>query len=76
MITFMHCKVVVKIRGHSLFKCYVTLEGWGVSAFPEKSVTKVYGSTLLALRGGPGGWGSNFQEKKHYVTLESPLKVG
>ena len=34
--------------------------GW-VSAFPEKSVTKVYGSTLLALRG--GGWGLNFQGK-------------
>ena len=26
--------------------------GVGESAFPEKSVTKVYGSTLLALRGG------------------------
>ena len=26
-----------------------------------KSVTKMYGSTLLALRG--GGWGSNFQKK-------------
>ena len=26
--------------------------GMGVSAFPEKSVTKVYGSTLLALWGG------------------------
>ena len=23
--------------------------GWGVSTFPGKSVTKVYGSTLLAL---------------------------
>ena len=34
--------------------------GW-VSAFPEESVTKVYGSTLLALRG--GGWGSNYEEK-------------
>ena len=32
-----------------------------MSAFPEKSVTNVYGSTLLALRG--GGWGSNSQEK-------------
>ena len=32
-----------------------------VSDFPEKSVTKVYGSTFLALRG--GGWVSNFQEK-------------
>ena len=28
---------------------------------PEKSVAKMYGSTLLALRG--GGWGSNFQKK-------------
>ena len=35
--------------------------GGGGSAFPEKSVTKVYGSTLLALRW--GGWGSNLQEK-------------
>ena len=34
--------------------------GW-VSAFPEKSVMKVYSSTLLASR--RGGWGSNFQEK-------------
>ena len=33
--------------------------GEGVSAFPEKSVAKVYDSTLLALRGG----GSNSQEK-------------
>ena len=29
--------------------------------FPKKSVTKVYNSTLLALRG--GGCVSNFQEK-------------
>ena len=35
--------------------------GVGVSAFPEKFITKVYGSTLLALLG--GGCGSNFQEK-------------
>ena len=35
--------------------------GGGVPAFPEKSVMKVYGSTLLVLRG--GGWGSHFQEK-------------
>ena len=34
--------------------------GW-VSAFLEKSVTKVHGSTLFALRG--GGWGSNSLEK-------------
>ena len=27
----------------------------------KKSITKMYGSTLLALRG--GGWVSNFQKK-------------
>ena len=32
-----------------------------MSAVPEKSVTKVYGSTLLALLGGE--WGSTFEEK-------------
>ena len=42
------------------FKCYVMQ--LGVSAFPEKSVTKVYSSMLLALRG--GGWGQ-FPGKKH-----------
>ena len=43
---------------------------WG-SAFLEKSVTEVYGSTLLALR---GGWvGVKFPGKKRYVTLEWPL---
>ena len=35
--------------------------GGGVSNLSGKSVTKVYGSTLLALLG--GGWGSKFQEK-------------
>ena len=35
--------------------------GGGGSNFLGKSVTKVYGSTILALRG--GGWGSKFQEK-------------
>ena len=45
--------------------------GWGgVSAFTEKSVTKMYGSTLLALRG--GGWGSNFQEKSVRNILMAP----
>ena len=29
--------------------------GGGVSAFPENNVPKVYGSTLLALRGVGGG---------------------
>ena len=32
-----------------------------VSDFFEKSVGKMYGSTLLALRG--GGWVSNIQKK-------------
>ena len=33
-------------------QCYVMQwGGGGVLAFPEKSVMKVYGSTLLALRG-------------------------
>ena len=35
--------------------------GGGGRIFREKSVTKVQGSMLLALRG--GGWGSNFQKK-------------
>ena len=34
--------------------------GGGVSDFPEKSVTKVYCSMLLVLRGGE--WGSNLQK--------------
>ena len=44
--------------------------GGGVSAFTEKSVTKMYGSTLLALR--RGGWGSNFQEKSVRNILMAP----
>ena len=44
--------------------------GGGVSEFLEKSVTKVYGLMLLALRG--GGWGP-ISRKKRYVTLEWPL---
>ena len=35
--------------------------GW-VSAFPEKCVTRMYSSTLLALRG--DGWVSKFQEQR------------
>ena len=35
--------------------------GGRVSDFPEKRVTKMYGSTLFALRG--GGWVLNFQKK-------------
>ena len=41
-----------------------------MSNFPVKSVTMVYGSVLLALRG--GGLVSIFQTKKRYVTLEWP----
>ena len=44
--------------------------GGGVSAFTEKNVTKMYGSTLLALRG--GGCGSNFQEKSVPNILMAP----
>ena len=41
-----------------------------VSHFPEKSVTKMYGSTLLAFR---EGWvGIKFPEKMCYVTLDWP----
>ena len=47
--------------------------GGSMSDFPKKSVTKMHGSTLLTLRG--GGWVSNFQKKKHYVTLEWPLSL-
>ena len=43
--------------------------GMSLSDFPEKSVTKVNGSMLLALRG--GGWVSNIQENSVvHVTLE------
>ena len=38
-----------------------TVGGGRVSDFLEKSVTKMYGSTLLALLG--GGWVSNFQKR-------------
>ena len=47
------------------FKFYVTQWGGGGGggvSFHGKSVTKVYGSTLLAFSEGCG-WGSNFQEK-------------
>ena len=44
--------------------------GGRVSDFPEKSITEMYGSTLLTLRG--GGSMSNFQKKKRYATLEWP----
>ena len=52
--------------------CNAVGGGW-VSTFLQQSVTEVYGSTLLALRG--GGWGVKIPEKKHYVTLEWPLSL-
>ena len=45
--------------------------GGRVSDFPEKSVTKICGSTLFSVT---RGWvGVEFPGKKHYVTLEWPL---
>ena len=35
-----------------LIQVLCNVVGGGVSAFPKISITKVYGSTLLALRGG------------------------
>ena len=45
--------------------------GVGVYGSVQISVTKVYGPTLLAFRGG-GGW-SNFQKKVCVTTFEFPL---
>ena len=47
------------------------------SDFPAKSVTKMYGSTLLALRRGWVG-GCRISSKKNvsYVTFEWPLTRG
>ena len=39
----------------------------GVSNFLEKSVTKVYISTLLSLQG--GGWGVQFPGKNVTITM-------
>ena len=54
--------------------------GGGCQLSRKKSVTKVYGSTLLlALRGitVTSGWvGVKFPGKKRYVTLEWPLSGG
>ena len=41
----------------------------GASHVPGKPITKVYGSTLLALPG--GGW-DQISRKKRYVTFEWP----
>ena len=43
----------------------------GVSNFPEKSMTKVYGSMILALRW--GGWVVNFPEKGITYHLNGPF---
>ena len=44
-----------------------------MSDFPEKSVTKMYGSRLLALQ---RVGGCQIFRKKRYVTLEWPLMCG
>ena len=45
------------------FKCYAMQWGGGDITFQE-NITKVYGSTVLALRvGGCAGWVSNFPKK-------------
>ena len=51
--------------------------GGRVSDFPENSVTKMYGSTLLALR--CGGWVSDFPENsvtKMYGSTLLALRCG
>ena len=45
-----------------------------MSAFPEKSVTKMYGSTLLALRG--GGLGSYATDYITVHKLNGALRIG
>ena len=52
------------IRGDNIGAIQVLCNAVGVAVCQlswKKSITKVYGSTLLVLRG--GGWGSNSQEK-------------
>ena len=49
---------------------YNAVRGGRVSDFPKKGVTKMYGLTLVALRG--GGWVCQISRKKRYVTLEWP----
>ena len=68
-----HCQITI-IRlpeFNGPFKCYVTQ--WGCQISQKKSITKVYGSTLLALRG--GGWGSKFQETVLRDTLMAPIPL-
>ena len=58
-----HVQTRMHAQDMGSFTCYVTqyLGGGRVSDLPAKSVTKMYGSALLALR--RGGWVSNFQKK-------------
>ena len=67
---FRRWESVIAIPCMGLFKYYVTQ--WGCRISWDKTVTKVYGSTLLALREG-GSVGVKFPGKKRYVTLEWPL---
>ena len=63
--TFQRCSLRDEVKPFPTkgpFKCLCNAVGGGrVSDYPEKCVTKMYGSTLLELRG--GGWVSNFQKK-------------
>ena len=59
-VRYIRIKNTTDIGAIQVYKCNA-VGGGRVSAFPEKSVTKVYSSMLLALRG--SGWGSIFQEK-------------
>ena len=75
------CYDEIEIVFHSvhLCFCYIIAHVWtiqvllnavvggGVCGSAQISVTKVYSSALLALR---GGGGVKFPDKKHYVTLE------
>ena len=64
--------VTMRKEGKGPFKCYVT--HWGYQILLEKSITKMYGPTLLALRGGE--WGSHFPGNSvTKCSLEIPLRT-
>ena len=62
---------ICTLNGMGPFKCYVTQRGVGGQIFQKKALRRCKVQRYLALRG--GGWGSNLQGKKRYVTLEWPL---
>ena len=58
----LHLKYTSTVKETMQQCCNSSVTGGGtVSDFPEKSITTMYGSTLLVLRG--CGWGWNFQKK-------------